>query len=84
MRETIYSDSRITVVTGIDHAVGLFYQIFDDTMIDGTPEGEGLVLDWSELFGYQTNFTGFPKELGVKNIIELYIESYGGESEKED
>lgn len=67
----MYSDSRLTVVTGIDHALGLFYQIFDKQI--ETVEQEGLVLDWSELFGFETNITGLSKNLGVTGIIEAYI-----------
>jgi hypothetical protein len=72
-RKTMYSDSRLTVITGDDHALGLFYQVFDKQMVDETPEQEGLVLDWSQLFGFETNLTGLPKDLGVIGIIEAYL-----------
>ena len=57
-RNTIFQNERITVVGGTDHAIGKFLQIFDNQMMDTTPEGEGLVYDWSEMFGVETNFTG--------------------------
>jgi hypothetical protein len=59
-RKTIYRDERFHLVEGEDHAVGDFIQLFDKEMLDETPEGEGLVVDWSEIFGMETNFTGIP------------------------
>ena len=49
-RNTIFQNERITVVGGTDHAVGKFLQIFDNQMEFDTPEGEGLVYDWSQMF----------------------------------
>ena len=72
-RKTVYHDSRLTVVTGNDHAIGVFYQLFDKEMEKETPEGEGLVLDWSSLFGFETNLTGIPDSEGLIGIIEKYI-----------
>lgn len=72
-RSTIYRDNRLTVVCGIDHVLGEFYQIFDKEMVDETPEGEGLVLDWSQQFGFEVNFTGQSKSLPMKEIIANYI-----------
>lgn len=74
-RQTIYSDSRLTVVTGVDHALGLFYQIFDKEI--ETVEQEGFVLDWSELFGFEVNYTGLSKDLGVIEMIKAYISDNG-------
>jgi hypothetical protein len=76
-RKTIYHDSRLSVVTGDDHALGKFFQIFDKEMQDETPEGEGLVLDWSELFGFETNLTGISKQIDVELIIAQYIMEHG-------
>jgi hypothetical protein len=72
-RKIIYSDSRLTVVTGVDHVLGLFYQIYNREMVNETPEQEGLVLDWSELFGFEVNYTGLSKDLGVTGMIKAYI-----------
>jgi hypothetical protein len=72
-RKTMYSDSRLTVITGDDHALGLFYQIYDRQMIEETPEQEGLVLDWSQLFGFEVNYTGLSKDLSVTEMIKAYI-----------
>jgi len=79
-RETIYRDSRLTVVTGVDHVIGTFYQIFDKKLQDETPEGEGLVLDWSELFGFERNTTGTPDSYGVLKIMISYVEEHGEEN----
>jgi hypothetical protein len=73
-RNTIYRGNGITVFGGFDHALGKFYQIFDKKMEDETPEQEGLVFDWSELFGFEINLTGIPDSSGVNVIIEKYIE----------
>lgn len=76
-RNAIYSDGRITVYHGIDHVLGEFYQLFDKELEDETPDGEGLVLDWSQLFDFEINLTGIPKEAGVKAIIIDYVSEYG-------
>jgi hypothetical protein len=78
-RITVYQDRRLTVVTGNDHALGKFHQIFDKDMENETPEGEGIVLDWSELFGFETNLTGYPTSLGVETMIYDYIKEFGAE-----
>ena len=57
-RVTILQDKRFHLVTGDDHALGKFIQLFDKEMEAETPEGEGLVVDWSEFFGMETNLTG--------------------------
>lgn len=75
-RKTIYKDNRLTVVQGIDHVLGEFYQIFDNEMVDETSEGEGLILDWSKLFGFEVNFTGQPNSIPVPEIITSYIEEF--------
>ena len=78
-RQTVYHDSRLSVITGIDHAIGQFFQVYDKEMESETPDGEGLVLDWSELFGFETNLTGICPKLGVQAIIFQYIEEHGDE-----
>jgi hypothetical protein len=75
-RLTIYKDDRITVIGGDDHALGRFFQIFDKEMENETPEGEGVVYDWSELFGVETNYTGQPSTLDPKTIIDNYINEH--------
>ena len=71
-RKTIYQDSRLTVVGGEDHMLGKFLQIFDKEMENETPEGEGLVFDWSERFGIERNFTGYIYDEPQK-VIDSYI-----------
>ena len=72
-RITTYKDSRLTAVKGTDHMLGEFLQLFDKEMENETPEGEGLVLDWSERFGMETNLTGTPSSTPPQMIIDIYI-----------
>jgi hypothetical protein len=76
-RQIVYNDSRLSVVQGVDHALGQFWQVFDKNMVNETPEGEGLVLDWSELFGFETNLTGYPNNTGMPKLVFDYIEEFG-------
>jgi hypothetical protein len=73
-RKTLYEDNRLLVVGGDDHAVGKFLQVFDRQMTEATPEGEGLVYDWSEMFGVEVNLTGLPDTYLPETIINNYIE----------
>jgi len=73
-RETVYQDNRLQVIAGTDHMLGKFLQVFDQDMKDQTPEGEGLVLDWSEGFGTETDFTGLPKDLDPLQKALKYVE----------
>ena len=75
-RRTIYKDNRLTVVHGIDHVLGEFYQIFDNEMVDETEGGEGLILDWSKQFGFEVNFTGQPISLLPLEIVKNYITEF--------
>lgn len=76
-RKTIHIDERFHLVEGFDHAVGAFIQLFDKQMESETPEGEGLVLDWSSLFGMERNYTGV---LGINALDTAitYIEQQTG------
>ena len=74
-RIVFYRDDRITVVTGVDHMLGLFFQLYDKTMQNETSEGEGIILDWSKNFGYDTNLTGIPNSDNVLDVINEYIAS---------
>jgi len=75
-RQTLYQDSRLTVVGGEDHAVGKFLQLFDKDMQNETPEGEGLVFDWSTMFGIETNYTGYPQSMTPESIVDNYIKEH--------
>lgn len=73
-RYTNYQDDKLTVVSGVDHILGKFIQLYDNEV--ETPEGEGIVLDWSEVFGIATNFTGSPvknNEGDVMKLVEEYL-----------
>jgi hypothetical protein len=73
-RKTIYHDNRFHLVTGDDHAVGTFLQLFDQDMLNETPEGEGLVLDWDQMFGMETNYTGLTG-INALDIAIKYLEN---------
>jgi len=74
-RETIYKDEKLTVVSGVDHALGVFLQIYDKDMENETPEGEGLVYDYSEFFGVEVNHTDIPSITSPQTLAENYIEN---------
>jgi hypothetical protein len=46
-------------------------------MENETPEGEGLVLDWSINSGFEINLTGIPNSQGLFGIIEAYVLEHG-------
>jgi len=72
-RNVIYQDERLTVVHGIDHMLGEFYQLYDRNLMDETPEQEGIIIDWSEGFGYETNLTGIQPKSRVEDLINEYL-----------
>jgi len=73
-RDVLYENERLTIVHGQDIALGEFYQIYDKELRNETPEGEGLVLDWSKLFGYEINLTGIKTNgLLPTQVILKYI-----------
>jgi hypothetical protein len=74
-RITFYQDGRLTAVKGQDHMLGSFLQLFDKELEHETPEGEGLVLDWSQGFGMERNLTGEPSVLPPMLIITNYIKA---------
>lgn len=75
-RKTIYHDSRLTLVSGEDHLLGSFLQLFDKKLEDKTAEGEGLIYEWSQRFGTETNFTGIGYDTDQKpmEICQEYID----------
>jgi len=74
-RVSIYRDSRLHVVGGDDHMLGRFIQLFDKEMESETPEGEGLVFDWSEGWGVERNYTGIPSKDPEEVIAEYIIQN---------
>jgi len=72
-RKTLHQDERFHLVEGDDHVLGAFIQLFDKEMETETPEGEGLVLDWSKMFGYERNYTGVQGINALDTAIK-YIE----------
>jgi hypothetical protein len=73
-RVTLFQNDRLTLVGGTDHMLGSFLQLYDKEMVDETPEGEGLVFDWSMGFGIETNLTGISgKNINPETIVNQYI-----------
>jgi len=73
-RKVVYQDKRLTMVTGIDHMLGKFIQLYDNEV--ETSEGEGLVLDWSQGFKFERNFTGIPTNgTTAEKICDEYIKT---------
>jgi hypothetical protein len=72
-RNITYQDQRLTVVTGVDQVLGNFIQLYDKDMQNETPEGEGLVFDWSQGFGIETNYTGIPNSMLPDKIVNQYV-----------
>ena len=83
-RITIFYDNRLNVISGDDIALGKFYQIFDKEMKNETPDGEGLVFEWSEFFGIQINYTGQPNHLSPEEIVSNYINEHKTNIDVED
>jgi hypothetical protein len=79
-RNTLYHDARFTLVGGKDHMLGNFIQLFDKQMEAETPEGEGLVLDWSQGFGMEINLTGHPSTEDPMGIALDYIDDVDKEN----
>jgi len=76
-RNVIFKDEKLTVVQGIDHMLGEFYQLYDNELLNETKEGEGIILDWSEQFSYETNLTGIPNKDNVLDVINEYVSENG-------
>lgn len=76
-RITTYKDKRLTIVEGQDNILGAFLQLFDNELQNETPEGEGLVLDYSRLLGFERNLTGIPNEKGLRDIVREYLQEHG-------
>jgi hypothetical protein len=68
-RITKYKDDKLEFVVGDDHVLGAFIQLYDKEV--DTPEGEGIVLDWSERFGMNTNYTGIPSVNNMLEVLEM-------------
>jgi hypothetical protein len=75
-RKTLYEDNRLTIIGGDDQALGKFLQVFDREAEKETPDSEGLVFEWSEVFGIETNLTGYPESMLPESIINNYIEEH--------
>lgn len=72
-RKVIYQDERLTAVEGDDHVLGKFIQLYDIDKEEDTPEGEGIIFDWSEKFGVSINLTGYSKNIEPYTLIGFYI-----------
>ena len=72
-RTIFHEDKRITIIKGLDHIYGNFIQIYDNEMLKESSEGEGIVYDWSENFGMETNLTPFPNVLPPDIMVKTYM-----------
>lgn len=78
MKDSIlFKNSRFTILNDNDDLVGEYYVLSENEF--ETPDGEGVVFDWSDNFGYGTNYTGLnpndfinPLSLILQYIIEQY------------
>ncbi len=50
-----------------------FIQLYDNDMVNETIEGEGLIVNYSELFGFEVNFTGYKGD----NALDIAIKYQG-------
>lgn len=80
-RRTLFENSRLTLVGGEDHVLGSFLQLYDKDLQHETPEGEGLIFDWSQGMGIETNLTGESNKEPPLAIVMHYIK-YHSTSEK--
>jgi len=73
-RLTLHNGKRFTIVIGIDHILKSFVQLYDKLEENKTPEGEGLILDWSVAFGAEVNKNNIDLTQGtVLENIKEYI-----------
>ena len=72
-RRTLFQNNRFTLVGGKDHALGNFLQLYDKELEHETPEGEGLIFDWSQGFGIEVNLTGESNKEPPLTIVKNYI-----------
>jgi len=84
-RKTIEINDQYSFVKGHDHMLGKFYQLYDKASVDETPEGEGLIFEWSEKFGYETNHTEVQTKENVHDFVfELLKTIYYYDDDIED
>lgn len=71
--------SSTTIIRGNDHILGMFVDVCD-SRIAGTvhdPQGEGYLVEWSELFGFSQNKIELESihisEADIRQKVEEYI-----------
>ena len=76
-RIVLHNGNRFTVVVGVDHVLKSFAQLYDKTQVNNTPDGEGLVFDWSVKFGAEINRAKIDinEPVTIMNLIANYIRS---------
>ena len=74
-RITLHQDKRFHLVSGEDHMLGSFLQLYDKDMESESPNGEGLILDWSQVFGFEVNLTGVIGSNAL-DIVKKYLGEY--------
>lgn len=72
-KKVIFENGQITVTVRVHPILGQIIQLIDESMIDRTPEGNGVMLDWDERYGVNINHTGISNKLPVSQILAQYI-----------
>ena len=66
-RETIYIGDHIIINYGLDHALGYFLDISDTRTITVSND-EGIVYEWSIVFGCTRNYIAIEKTATIKDV----------------
>ena len=63
-RFTTKPQETTTIVRGSDHAIGYFIDVLDHRFAgtEKDPQGEGYLVEWSELFDFSINLIGITKD----------------------
>lgn len=84
-RIILHKGNRFTVVIGADHILKSFVQVYDKIKVNKTPEGEGLIFDWSVALGLEVNKAKIQINKSPKTIlndVKDYIQSQDPEEGK--
>lgn len=65
---------HVLVITGFDHAIGVFIQVYDDRY-HGEDE---YVFEWDQLFGTSVNLIGVTEHTALEDILDLCNAKFGG------
>lgn len=82
-RITLHNGNRFTIVAGADHILKSFLQLYDKTKENETPEGEGLIFDWSVALGLEVNQANININKTNKTILDDLISYVKSQSPRE-